>query len=436
MRDWELLYERPSVRTDAMLLALAMLIHVPLLTMHMSASKRAGNVKVDRLVNIDYIEMKAQERKNKPVALPPKLPDVKKIEDAAKKMADIKNALLKKAAPKPVVAPKIEVKKDLAVPLDPTKIQMELKKQLDQKMQTLKSDKSFMDKPGQLPGSNVNKEIKIGGGVSAIRMGAKEGGPAGPAGPVLRSKSGFAVSEKSAPMGIGGDDAGIKIGGAAAVVVPTGSRARADSSILSPVASIKDKGSLQGKAGGGGTGGPGTGGGGPSGLALGPGGPGGSIAVAGRPSGTAVAAPTSVLSSGKTFSGGSSGGSSSVGLSAGPKSMESLPQVAAIQRRTARPSRPLFQITGPLEKRPVVSKVIPAYPEWARAKGIEASVTLQFTVDPEGRVKPTVLTLRTSGYPQLDQTAVDALRKWVFQALPSDQLRDEVGAITFTFSVR
>jgi hypothetical protein len=133
---------------------------------------------LDRLVNIDYIERRALERKAKPVAMP-KVPDVEKLKAAAKKMADMKNALLKKAAPKPV--PKVEVKRDLANPLDPSKIQLELKKQLDQKTQQLKNDKSFMDKPGQLP-TAANKQIKLAATASAIRMGAKPGNLPGAAG--------------------------------------------------------------------------------------------------------------------------------------------------------------------------------------------------------------------------------------------------------------
>ena len=44
--------------------------------------------------------------------------------------------------------------------------------------------------------------------------------------------------------------------------------------------------------------------------------------------------------------------------------------------------------------------------------------------------------MRTSGYPSLDETAKEALRRWRFSELPPDQARDEVGAITMNFSVR
>ncbi len=97
----------------------------------------------------------------------------------------------------------------------------------------------------------------------------------------------------------------------------------------------------------------------------------------------------------------------------------------------------MFQITGALANRKVVNRVIPEYPEWAREKGVEASVAIQFTVAPEGRVKEdTIFVARTSGYPALDELAINALKKWVFVPLPLDQYRDEVGTITMSFSVQ
>lgn len=428
MRDWGLTYERPSRAVDAAVLALALLLHSPLAVLHWGAA-RQGHKTLDRLVNIDYIERRALERKAKPVAMP-KVPDVEKLKAAAKKMADMKNALLKKAAPKPV--PKVEVKRDLANPLDPSKIQLELKKQLDQKTQQLKNDKSFMDKPGQLP-TAANKQIKLAATASAIRMGAKPGNlPGAAGGSVLKSRSNFTVADKAMPMGIGGGDTGLKMAGGAAIVVHTGVRARADASILSPVAVAKDRGALQG---GGASGAPGKGVGGFSGLTLGSGGAGKGIAVPGRSAGPAVPLPSATTSdSGRRFSDApaeSSGGSSL----AGPRPA-ALPNVSAIARRPARAARPLFQITGPLANRPVLFKQIPEYPSWAEAKGIQAAVTLQFTVSPEGDVRNNIMVARTSGFPSLDQLAVEALKQWRFQPLPEDQVRDEVGAITFTFAVR
>ena len=72
----------------------------------------------------------------------------------------------------------------------------------------------------------------------------------------------------------------------------------------------------------------------------------------------------------------------------------------------------------------------------ALSSDIESAVLLQFTVTPEGAVKDNILVLRTSGYPAMDELAVNALRQWKFAPLPADQLREEVGTMTFNFAVR
>jgi TonB family protein len=61
-------------------------------------------------------------------------------------------------------------------------------------------------------------------------------------------------------------------------------------------------------------------------------------------------------------------------------------------------------------------------------------VVLEFTVDPNGYVKDSVVVRRTSGYIKLDESAIRALKQWKFQALP-DLNREEVGQITFNYSL-
>lgn len=437
MRDWALVYERPSLNLDALFLAAALAIHLPLLGLHLRASKGGAKARAERLVNIDIIEERARQLKEKPSALPPKV--VSKVDDVAQKMAEAKKKLLERKAPKPVPLPPKPTEQALKMQ-DPAKILMENKARMAEVAKPqLKDGKTFTEKVGQLKGAEGAKEIKMGGGVTAIQMGSKPSPLTGkPGGPALAGKSGFAVAEKAMPMGIGGGDGDLKMGGGPAIVVPVGKRGKADGNILSTVATIKDRGAL--KNGTGGAGGEGLGGapGPSSGLALGPGGKGSAIAVAGRPGSAASAGPVALVASGKTFSEKTSSAQASApagGLS-GTSGGSSLPSVNALARRPGRPARNMFQITGPLQNRSIVSRVIPPYPAWAQAKGIEASVTLQLTVSPDGEVRSTILVLRTSGYPQLDQSAVDSLRQWRFGPLPPDQQRDEVGTITFQFSVQ
>ena len=95
-----------------------------------------------------------------------------------------------------------------------------------------------------------------------------------------------------------------------------------------------------------------------------------------------------------------------------------------------------FEISGPLNNRTIVHKMIPQYPAWAEEQGIIGSVRLYFTVTPEGTVRPNIRVTKTTGYPQLDQLGIDALKQWQFAPLSSsDEDRGEWGIITFNFSL-
>lgn len=95
-----------------------------------------------------------------------------------------------------------------------------------------------------------------------------------------------------------------------------------------------------------------------------------------------------------------------------------------------------FEIAGPLNNRTIAHKVIPQYPAWAEEQGIIGSVRLYFTVTPEGTVRTNIRVTKTTGYPQLDQLGIDALKQWRFAALgTADEGRGEWGIITFNFSL-
>lgn len=99
--------------------------------------------------------------------------------------------------------------------------------------------------------------------------------------------------------------------------------------------------------------------------------------------------------------------------------------------------RVLFELSGPLSNRRIIHQVIPLYPEWAKKKGIIARVSLYFFVLHTGQVKNNIVIQRTSGYPKLDKTAMEALIKWKFAALPKSQYgKEQWGVITFKFKIR
>ncbi len=96
-------------------------------------------------------------------------------------------------------------------------------------------------------------------------------------------------------------------------------------------------------------------------------------------------------------------------------------------------SNKAVSIAGPLAGRKILSMVLPAYPDWAKAKGIEADVLIRFFVGPEGRVQERMLIERTSGYKELDDLCMEALQKIIFVPLPPGSKEEQWGIITFRF---
>jgi len=75
---------------------------------------------------------------------------------------------------------------------------------------------------------------------------------------------------------------------------------------------------------------------------------------------------------------------------------------------------------------------MPAYPESARRQGVEGVTTLRFAVQTDGTVGE-VSVVRSAGHPDLDQAAMEAVRKWRFE--PARRGRDPV-VVWMTLPVR
>jgi len=90
-------------------------------------------------------------------------------------------------------------------------------------------------------------------------------------------------------------------------------------------------------------------------------------------------------------------------------------------------------LVGPVADRPLVSYGKPAYPEWAKNDGVEASVNLYFIVLPNGKVKENILVQKTSGFSDFDMNAIDALQTWLFEPLKGGETGEQWGSITFHF---
>jgi TonB family protein len=91
------------------------------------------------------------------------------------------------------------------------------------------------------------------------------------------------------------------------------------------------------------------------------------------------------------------------------------------------------EIEGPLSKRKVRKYYVPAFPSWARDRGLlEASVSIKFYVDNTGRVLDNASVEKTSGYGALDRSAMDAIKRWQFEPAGASASR-QWGIITFRF---
>lgn len=95
-----------------------------------------------------------------------------------------------------------------------------------------------------------------------------------------------------------------------------------------------------------------------------------------------------------------------------------------------------FQIAGPISLREIIKKVKPKYPKWALDQHISGKVIVRIWVLPNGQVKGIPQVLSSSGYPELDQVVVDAVRCWEFAPLgPGVKAEEQWGDITFVFQL-
>jgi len=95
-----------------------------------------------------------------------------------------------------------------------------------------------------------------------------------------------------------------------------------------------------------------------------------------------------------------------------------------------------MSITGPVSRRTLIRSVMPRYPAWAEEKGVEGKVELKFWVSPDGMVTSVEL-VSTSGYPDLDSRAMEAVKKYLFSPLGKDEEKEEQwGTITIKYTLK
>jgi D-alanyl-D-alanine endopeptidase (penicillin-binding protein 7) len=89
------------------------------------------------------------------------------------------------------------------------------------------------------------------------------------------------------------------------------------------------------------------------------------------------------------------------------------------------------KVEGDVQRPVVVQQTPPVYPEDARKRGAEGMVVVNSVVDEQGRVKDLEVE-RSSGHPDLDQSALDAVATWRFQPATLD---GEPVAVFYTLTI-
>lgn len=410
-----------SFKFDASCLIMALLLHVPLYFIKMDAHKKSSDRPTSRLVSVDLIEPEAP----KPVVVaPPPVPE------KASMFEKLKALVKKEPPPPPPPAPEVKQPEKLMDVPKP----IELKAKLDNPalaQPKLESKSGFQTKLDP----NLVKEQQLAAknsGGSIAPLSAKKLGTMDDRTTLKNSKGNFQVSQKEQLNSIG--DGPALAGGAPAptLALRTGNKASTEK-FSAPITQKSDKGTL-GAVPGSDLNAPKMGlrdaiiarDAAPT-----------AIGSTGRPGGMPGGVPggTGTKQNAGSFQG---GGATGLGGPAGQPAVgdvaTKIPALASVPVKK-KEKKSMFVITGPLSNRPIEKQVAPDYPGWAQAQGIEAAVVLEFTVDPMGFVKNSIVVRRTSGYPKLDDTAIEALRKWKFSPLNDGANREEVGMITFNYSL-
>jgi TonB family protein len=94
----------------------------------------------------------------------------------------------------------------------------------------------------------------------------------------------------------------------------------------------------------------------------------------------------------------------------------------------------MISLAGPIAGRQILNKILPKYPSWCLSQSISGVVKIRIWVEPSGGVREGTLVEVSSGYPDLDQAVIRALRSWKFAPLPSNVVQEnQWGVITFRF---
>ncbi|MFA6092903.1 MAG: TonB family protein [Elusimicrobiota bacterium] len=93
-----------------------------------------------------------------------------------------------------------------------------------------------------------------------------------------------------------------------------------------------------------------------------------------------------------------------------------------------------WSLEGPIGNRRLLHREIPRCPDWVAERGLDLSVQIRFQVLSDGSVHRAAAVRRTSGFPDLDRRALDALLHWRFEPIPGKSAPDTWGVVTLRFT--
>jgi TonB family protein len=432
--NFEWMNYRSGIGVNVMSFILALAIHAPLFFMRLDMSKpHVMDTKSEIL--LDGIEI-IQEIPKPKVAPPPPPPKAPGWKD---KLAH----LVKKDPPPPPPPAKGKMDAPEKLATAPNQIALAPKMELPKMAPKMDSKANFQtSQPKMLDEKKIDLKPmtpSISAPLTQNKVGFQDKGPS------KTSRDSFQLAKNTSISSIGGKGPSVTNPNAPTIAIPTGKAGRQEGFSAAPPSSLSDKGkagfsgtSLTGASknmtlreqalaqsaassqidvgnsrfsGAGGVAGGVEGG---SGTKQDAGRYQGGGSFGGVPGGVAGGVPGGT---------GSAGGVGSKGVAGG---------VAAPSK--VREKKSQFQITG-LKDRNIEHRQMPEYPAWAREQGIEAAVILKFVVTAQGHVKDSIITIRSSGHPRLDESAMKALRNWKFSALPAGSNEEQVGQITFNYQI-
>lgn len=93
-----------------------------------------------------------------------------------------------------------------------------------------------------------------------------------------------------------------------------------------------------------------------------------------------------------------------------------------------------WTLEGPAGNRRIIKRILPPSPDWINKRSLELTVQIKFQVMEDGTIKHGSVIRKTSGFPEIDQLALEALKRWKFEAIPAKPGNPQVwGTVTFRF---